>query len=328
MKKIIAALVVLGLVFSAQTALAAQRSVTLYPDQPNFGARKAVHLKDVLMRLGGVNPAELANAHLDRVHVMALAHHTSQLKSSMAKITVGVGNRSWHSQLVDFSPRQFTTRVLINGSPQPVHPNDAWLLHLTGAPLEISQITLVFSSGGPAPPGNPPPVGTQPPIGGGPPSLPQAPGAGQPGGPGHGATAGYSGKSLPLIRFYGFGQDNWVTTGIQHKMLAKRYQQRGVVGEILPHGRFKGAVPLFDCVVRGGKDHFLATDPGCEGQKKIRRLGFVYNPGIRLRTPGVTLLYRCLDQRGRHMDHFASTDPGCEGYFTEKPLGHILLPRR
>ncbi len=98
---------------------------------------------------------------------------------------------------------------------------------------------------------------------------------------------------------------------------ASGYVKQQILGYI-PNDQAANTHPVFSCLY--SHDHFLSSDPGCEGYQTLGRIGWVYvTPPASLQT---TPLYRCwtTDQR----DHFVSNDPYCEGQLLYGLLGYAL----
>jgi hypothetical protein len=106
---------------------------------------------------------------------------------------------------------------------------------------------------------------------------------------------------------------HWVTTGF----IASGYTYESTLGYLYTSPQ-TGTIALYGCVAGGfgGTDHFVSTDPGCEGQFVLGFNGWIYSsPPAGIST---VALYRCYTG----IDHFVSTDPGCEGRKTESLLGY------
>lgn len=107
---------------------------------------------------------------------------------------------------------------------------------------------------------------------------------------------------------------HWVTTG----PTSAGYAYEFGVGYLKPGGG-AGTLALYSCLA-GAEDHFVSTDPACEGTTSLGRIGYSYAapPAGRDSVP----IFRCI-VAGRP-DHFVTNDPGCEGQPKEFALGYAL----
>jgi hypothetical protein len=107
---------------------------------------------------------------------------------------------------------------------------------------------------------------------------------------------------------------HWVTTG----PTTAGYGYELGLGYLRPVGG-PGTLALYSCL-SGAEDHFVSTDPVCEGRTSLGRIGYSYAapPAGRESVP----IFRCIV--GGQPDHFVTNDPGCEGQRKELALGYAL----
>jgi hypothetical protein len=80
-----------------------------------------------------------------------------------------------------------------------------------------------------------------------------------------------------------------------------------------------GTQLIYNCLM-GGWDHVPSTDPGCEGQQTLGRLGYLWTTP----PPGQTTrpVYRCVIPSSG--DHFISHNSDCESSTREGLLGYVV----
>ena len=122
-------------------------------------------------------------------------------------------------------------------------------------------------------------------------------------------------------------KDEWATTTLPFK--AYKWRRRlGYVFNRVDHDD-PDLVSLYDCVrsrANGRKDHVLrAREQGClPGEKKLRRLGFIFKPGTPLANrPASRPLYTCLDRD--KISYVASNHPACgsSNYSNSLLIGYL-----
>lgn len=117
----------------------------------------------------------------------------------------------------------------------------------------------------------------------------------------------------PLIEYYNpHTKDHWVTSSLTP--LADGYTQQRTLAYLSP---FQGPdmTPLFSCVT-AGNDHFVSSQPNCEGATPLQFEGWLY-PTSQADTT-TTPLFRCRTTN----DHYVSVEPTCGGGTMESPLGY------